>query len=84
MEVFWVFDDVLEIAMRKIVIILVCSIGWLSGKGFVDRMDEGFLKKKPRIGEKIPEISGFDLDGKEFPLSQVRGKWTVVVCGCFT
>lgn len=38
----------------------------------------------PEIGAELPEITGFDAEGNEFPLSNLKGQYSVVVFGCLT
>ena len=54
------------------------------GQSFVEGFNKQFLEKKPKIGEMLSDAQGYDLDGQPFALSQLKGKFTVVVSGCFT
>ncbi len=38
----------------------------------------------PKVGEKLPDISAFDADGKPFKLSSLKGSHAVLVFGCLT
>ena len=51
---------------------------------FAEQYDQRFLKKKPKIGELLPEFKAFDEAGKPFELKQTRGRYTVLVFGCLT
>ncbi|MEO0662389.1 MAG: hypothetical protein AAFZ87_12695 [Planctomycetota bacterium] len=48
------------------------------------RMDQAFLAKAPREGERLPDAQGFDEEGRPFALSDTRGRVTVIVAGCLT
>lgn len=50
----------------------------------IDRMNEGYLKEKPRIGHSLKELTAFDENGKEFDFEDLKGKHTVIVFGCLT
>jgi cytochrome oxidase Cu insertion factor (SCO1/SenC/PrrC family) len=43
-----------------------------------------FAEASPRIGELIPDVSGYDEQGKEFSLRDLKDRYTVLVCGCLT
>ena len=51
---------------------------------FVDKYNEKFLKKEPKIGEIVKEVSAFDAKGDSINLSSTRGKYTVLIFGCLT
>ena len=46
--------------------------------------DDDFLKARPRIGDRLPELTAFTSDGKEVRLADFRGHHTVLVFGCLT
>jgi len=48
------------------------------------RMNEAFLEKAPREGDRLPDAAGFDEQGRPFALSETRGRVTVIVAGCLT
>ena len=46
--------------------------------------DVGFERSKPAVGDPLPDVSGFDADGNEFNLRQLKDNYSVVVFGCLT
>ncbi len=38
----------------------------------------------PDVGERVPDVAGYDADGNRFELSRLRGKHAVIVFGCLT
>ena len=51
---------------------------------FVDKYNKKFLKKDPKIGAELKEVSVFDEQGKPLKLSNTRGKYSVLIFGCLT
>ena len=51
---------------------------------FVDKYNKKFLKKEPKIGDTVKEVSVFDALGKPMKLSSAQGKYTVLIFGCLT
>ena len=49
-----------------------------------EKKEEDFLKEKPAVGDKLPEVSIFDSAGKEFKTADLRGHYTVLTFGCLT
>ena len=43
-----------------------------------------FVKEKPAVGEKIPELTVYRPDGKEVKTADLRGHYTVLTFGCLT
>lgn len=43
-----------------------------------------FQEASPRIGELLPDVSGYDEQGNEFSLGDLKGHFTVLICGCLT
>ena len=43
-----------------------------------------FERTAPKVGEALPEASGYDAEGKEFKLSRLKGSYSVLVFGCLT
>ncbi len=43
-----------------------------------------FRKASPSIGEALPDLSGYDEQGNEFSLDELKGHLTVLVFGCLT
>jgi len=50
----------------------------------IDRMNNGFLKRKPLIGSTVDELTAIDEDGEEIEFSSFQGKHVVLVFGCLT
>ena len=51
---------------------------------FVDKYNKKFLKKEPKIGDTVKEVSVFDALGKPMKLNSAQGKYTVLIFGCLT
>jgi len=51
---------------------------------FVDKYNKKFLKRDPKIGTEVKEVSVFDEQGKTMQLGSTRGKYTVLIFGCLT
>ena len=47
-------------------------------------MNGRFLRSRPRVGELIPKLKGFDEQGNEVQLSSLKGSYAVIVFGCLT
>ena len=43
-----------------------------------------FESKAPGIGEPLPDITVLDAEGRDFPLRDLRGSYSVLVFGCLT
>jgi len=43
-----------------------------------------FERTAPKVGEALPDVTGYDAEGKEFKLSRLKGSYTVLVFGCLT
>ena len=43
-----------------------------------------FERTAPKVGEALPDASGYDAEGKEFRLSSLKGSYSVLVFGCLT
>lgn len=48
------------------------------------RDDPDFVKRKPTLGDPLPELTVYSADGKEFKTSSLRGHYTVLAFGCLT
>ena len=49
------------------------------------RILEGrFDRFGPRIGDPLPDVSGYDADGNKFRLRSLKGLSTVLLFGCLT
>jgi hypothetical protein len=46
--------------------------------------EEDFVKEKPAIGDALPDLTVYSLDGKEVKLSSLRGQHVVLSFGCLT
>lgn len=46
--------------------------------------EQEFLETKPLIGESLPEVTIYSLDGSPFETSDLRGHYTVLTFGCLT
>ncbi|MFQ5732349.1 MAG: hypothetical protein ACE5KM_10395 [Planctomycetaceae bacterium] len=54
--------------------------GLSPGKVLVLRFD----RSAPQIGDPLPDVAGYDADGKPFSLRSLKGHYTVLTCGCLT
>ena len=43
-----------------------------------------FDRSAPQIGDRLPDVAGYDADGKRFPLRSLKGHYTVLTFGCLT
>jgi hypothetical protein len=43
-----------------------------------------FVKEKPAVGERLPDLTVYSPDGKEVKLSSLRGSHVVLTFGCLT
>ncbi len=43
-----------------------------------------FERTAPKVGEALPDATGYDAKGREFKLSRLKGSYTVLVFGCLT
>jgi len=48
------------------------------------QVSSGFERSAPDVGDPLPDVSGYDADGKEFKLSSLKGHYSVLVFGCLT
>jgi len=44
----------------------------------------GNFARGPAVGEKLPDVTAYDAEGKPFRLSSLKGSHTVLVFGCLT
>jgi hypothetical protein len=49
-----------------------------------ERVNSSFDRTSPSIGEMIPDVAGYDAQGKQVRLRDLRGHHTVLVFGCLT
>ncbi|MCR9247791.1 MAG: hypothetical protein NXI31_22415 [bacterium] len=49
-----------------------------------ERMNAGFEKRAPQVGDELPDAKGFELTGEPYALRGDRGHLTVLVFGCLT
>ena len=43
-----------------------------------------FERTAPKVGDVLPDVSGYDAEGREFKLSSLKGNYSVLVFGCLT
>jgi cytochrome oxidase Cu insertion factor (SCO1/SenC/PrrC family) len=48
------------------------------------KSDEEFVKEKPAVGDKLPDLTVYAPDGKEVKTSDLRGRYVVLTFGCLT
>jgi peroxiredoxin len=46
--------------------------------------EEDFVKEKPAVGDRLPDLTVYSPDGKEVKLSSLRGRHVVLTFGCLT
>lgn len=46
--------------------------------------EEDWVKEKPTIGDRLPDLTVYDPDGKEVKTADLRGKHVVLTFGCLT
>lgn len=49
-----------------------------------DRLNRRFNESSPKIGELVPEVTGYTADGKPVSLRSLEGDYKVLVFGCLT
>ena len=49
-----------------------------------ERVNSSFDRTSPPIGEMVPDVTGYDANGKAIRLRGLRGHHTVLVFGCLT
>ena len=49
------------------------------------RRDEAaFVKERPAVGDALPDITVYNVNGKEVKTSSLRGQYLVLTFGCLT
>ena len=49
------------------------------------RRDEAaFVKERPAVGDALPDVTVYDVNGKEVTTSSLRGQYIVLTFGCLT
>ena len=46
--------------------------------------EEDFLRSKPLIGDKLPDLTVYSPDGTPLQTSELHGHYTVLTFGCLT
>ena len=46
--------------------------------------EEDFLRSKPLLGDKLPDLTVYSPDGTPLQTSELRGHYTVLTFGCLT
>ena len=54
------------------------------GESARERMVRRFDAASPRLGEPLPDVSGFTVDGEPLSLKALKGDYKVLVFGCLT
>jgi hypothetical protein len=49
-----------------------------------EQQDRQFAQNRPRMGETLPDVVGYDEQGTEVHIASFSGKPTVIVFGCLT
>ncbi len=50
----------------------------------MQQKEKQFLKESPLIGEPLPDVTVYSLDGEPFTTANLRGHYTVLTFGCLT
>ena len=50
----------------------------------MQQREREFLRSKPLIGDQLPDVAVFALDGTPFKTADLRGHYTVLTFGCLT
>ena len=66
----------MNVILTVLVGLLVATAAWSQER------ERGPLPLKE--GDPIPEVSGFTAEGDPFPLSQLKGSYSVMAFGCLT
>jgi cytochrome oxidase Cu insertion factor (SCO1/SenC/PrrC family) len=48
------------------------------------KSEEAFVREKPSVGDRAPDVVVYDTQGKEVPLASLRGHHVVLTFGCLT
>ena len=49
------------------------------------RRDEAaFVKERPAVGDALPDVTVYDVNGREVKTSSLRGHYVVLTFGCLT
>lgn len=48
------------------------------------RNDEDFLREKPLVGDRLPDLIVYDTQGREVSTGSLRGHYSVITFGCLT
>ena len=54
------------------------------GESARERMIRRFDAASPKLGEPLPDVSGFTVDGEPLSLKALKGDYKVLVFGCLT
>jgi hypothetical protein len=46
--------------------------------------ESAFLMAKPLVGERLPDVTVFAIDGTPFNTADLRGHYSVLTFGCLT
>ncbi|MCA9083885.1 MAG: redoxin domain-containing protein [Planctomycetaceae bacterium] len=66
------------------IVLFSLSIGDTAFAQRLQQREKEFLSTKPLIGDPLPDVTIYDIDGQPFPLSGLRGHYTVLTFGCLT
>jgi cytochrome oxidase Cu insertion factor (SCO1/SenC/PrrC family) len=70
--------------LLAIAIILGITSSASFGQAAKKQREEDFLKEKPLVGDSLPDLTVYDVRGKEVKTSSLRGHYTVLTFGCLT
>jgi cytochrome oxidase Cu insertion factor (SCO1/SenC/PrrC family) len=48
------------------------------------REEAAFVKQRPAVGEVLPDVTVYDVNGQEVKTSSLRGQYVVLTFGCLT
>ncbi len=64
--------------------LIVALQGQVAAQQGKKKNEADFVKEKPAVGEKLPDLTVYSPDGKEVKLSSLRGSHVVLTFGCLT
>jgi cytochrome oxidase Cu insertion factor (SCO1/SenC/PrrC family) len=66
------------------IVLLVAASPHLAHSQERRRDEAAFVKERPAVGDALPEITVYDVNGKEVKTSSLRGQYIVLTFGCLT
>ncbi len=78
-----------EAAMRlkpllMVGLVLTFSPNLVLAQERMQEREQEFLRSKPKVNEVLPDVTVYDVAGREVKTSSLRGHYTVLTFGCLT